>query len=71
MNDSDEPEAISPDIEDHVAIDGIRILEYLPHFGETMPANDLDDAGPGFDLARRVGIVFHRFAEMSACDNMH
>lgn len=71
VDDGDEPVAIPPQIEDYVAIDGIGILEGLPHVGEMMPADDLDDAGPGFNLTGCVRVELHRFAEVPAGDDMH
>ena len=71
VNDSNDPVAVPPNIENHVAINVIGILEELPRFGEIMPASALDNACPGFDLARRIRVLPHRLAQMPAGNDMH
>ena len=71
VNDSNQPVAVPPNIEDHIAVDVIGILEDLPHFRETMPSTPLDDACPGLDLASRFWMFPYRLAQMPAGDDMH
>jgi len=71
MDDSDEPVPIPPNVEDHVSIDVIGILEHLAHFREIVPANRLNYDCPGFDLTRRILVLLHGLTQMPGGNNMH
>jgi hypothetical protein len=67
----DQPVPILPDIKDHVAVYRIGILKNTANFPKITPTNRLYYAYPRFDFVRRIGIAFHRLAQMLARNDMH
>ena len=44
VDDGYQPVSVAPDVEDHVAIDKVGILEHAANFLKIAPADRLDDA---------------------------
>lgn len=70
MNDGDEPEAVTPDVENDVSVDVVGILKYVLNFSKIVPSNAFDDYNPGSYLVRSIWILLHRLAEMLARNNV-
>ncbi len=71
MDDGDEPVPIPSNIENHISVDIIGILEDLAYFREIVPANCLNDARPGFNFTRRIPILPHGLVQMPASNDIH
>jgi len=71
VDNGDETVAVPPNVEDHIAVDGIGILKHLPHLLKTVPADGRNDSCPGFNLTRRIRVLFPRFAQVPASNDMH
>ena len=71
MNDRDQPVAILADIEDHIPLYVIGILEDLLHIHEILPPCRLRDFVPGLNLLSGVGVLFFSLDEMLASDDIH
>lgn len=65
------PVSIPADIEDHVSLNEVGILEPLPNLREVMPTYRLDDPNPRFNLVRSIRILLHDLEQMPPRDNMH
>lgn len=68
VNDGNESVSVPPNVEDHVSIDVIGVLEHRPYFREIVPADHLDDARPGFNFTRCTRVLSYRFAQMPAAN---
>jgi len=71
VDDGDQPVAIVPDIEHHVAAHRISILEHAANFFKVMPANRLDNARPRFDFVRRIREACHCLTQMLPRNDVH
>jgi len=71
VNDRDQPVTVLADIEDHVPIHIVGILEDLPHFHEVPPTRLGSDPVPGSNLLGRIRILLFGLGEVLACDNVH
>ena len=70
MDDGYRPVPVVPNVEDHVAIHKIGILEHAANFIKMVPADRLDNGGPSLDLVRRIRVAFHRLPQMLARNDM-
>ena len=71
MNDGDEPEPIPANVEHHISIDNVGILEHAADFQKIVPSSSFDDACPRFNLIPRAGMLFDDIAQVLAGDDMH
>lgn len=71
VDDRNEPVSIVPDVEDHIIIHVIGILEHPPHFRKIVPPHPLDNGYPCLDFIGRILVRFHRLAQVPARNNMH
>jgi len=71
VNDSDEPVAVLPNVENHVSLHVVGIFERAANLGKIVPSNLFDDDHPCFDLVRRIWILVHGPVQMLTPDDMH
>lgn len=71
MDHRDQPIAIVADVENHIAIDLVGVLEPLPHFFKVVPAHGSSNRKPGSYLAGSIRVLPDGFGEMTARHNMH
>ena len=71
VDDGDKPISILSKVENHVPIDIIGILKHMANFCKVVPSNTFDYCRPRSDLARRIGIALHRFAQMPSGNDVH
>ena len=71
VDDSYKPIPVVPDVEDHVAVYQIGILEHSADLIKTVPANRLDNGGPSFNFVRCIWVAFHRLSQMLTRNDMH
>ena len=62
---------IVPNIKDHVAFHGVCILERSADLIKIVPANHLNDRGPGFDFVRRIRVAFYCLPQVLTRNDMH
>ena len=62
---------VVPNIKDHVAFYRISILECSADLIKIVPADHLDDGGPGFDFVRRIWVGFHRLPQVLTRNDVH
>ena len=67
----DEPIAVPSDVKNYVANHVISVLERAANFVKIVPADLLDDTHPRSDFVRRIGIEFHRLAQMLSRNDNH
>jgi len=71
MNDRDEPVMVLPNIENHVPLHIVGILERAANLQEIGPSNHFDDNHPCFDLVRRIWVLLHGLVQMFTRDDVH
>ena len=71
VDDAYKPVQVVPNIKDDVAFYGIGILERSPDLIKIVPANRLDDGGPGFDFVRCIWVGFHRLPQVLPRNDIH
>jgi hypothetical protein len=71
VNDGDKSVSVLSDIEDHVAIYIIGILEQTANFWEIVPTDTFYDAYPRLDFVRRIAVLLYCFGHMPARNDMH
>ena len=71
VNDCDEPVPVLPNVENHVSLHIVGILESAANLQEIVPSNPFDDNHPCFNLVRRIWVVLHGLVQMLMRDDMH
>lgn len=71
MDDRDKPVPVLPDIEDHISIYIIGVLEPATDLREIVPPDRFDNADPSSDLVRRIRVPSDGLIQMPACHDMH
>ncbi len=71
VDDGYKPVPVVPDVKDHVVVHRIGILEHAANIIKIVPANRLDNGGPGFDFVRRIWVAFHRLLQVLTRNDMH
>ena len=71
VNDSDEPVAVLPNVENHASLHVVGICERAANLRKIVPSNLFDDDHPCFDLVRRIWISVHGPVQMLTRDDMH
>jgi hypothetical protein len=71
VDDGYKPVPVVPNVEDHVAIDKIGILEHAANVIKIMPPDRLDNGGPCHDFVRRIWVAFHCIPQMLTRNDMH
>ena len=71
VDDGYKPVPVAPDVKDYVAVHGIGIFEHTANIIKIVPANRLDNCGPGFDFVRRIWVAFHCLPQMLPRNDMH
>ena len=71
VNDRDEPVTVLANIENHVTLHIVGILEPAANLQEIAPSSLFDDNHPCFDLVRRIRVLLHGLVQMLARDDMH
>ena len=71
VNDRDEPEAVSPDVEHDVSVDVVGIPKHEPNFRKIVPSDAFDYHDPRLYLIRSIWILLHGLAKMLARHNVH
>jgi hypothetical protein len=56
MDDRDEPEPIPPNVEYHIPVHVVGILEGAAHFRKVVPTSSFNDTCPRFKLIRSTGM---------------
>ena len=71
VNDCDEPVTVLPNVENHVSLHIVGILERAANLLEIVPPNLSDDNHPCSDLVRRIWVLLHGLVQMLTRDDMH
>ena len=71
MYDCHESIAILPNIEDHISLHVVGILERAANLWKIVPSNLFDDGRPCTDLVRRIWVFFRSMVQMLASNDMH
>lgn len=71
MDDRDEPEPIPTNVEHHIPVNVVSILEGAADFQKVVPPSSFNDTSPRFDLIRCAGMLLHCIAQMLAGDDVH
>jgi len=71
VDDSYKPVPVVPNIKDDVAFYRIGIFERSADLIEIVPANRLDNGGPGCNFVRRIWVGFHRLLQVLTRDDVH
>jgi hypothetical protein len=71
VNDRDEPVTVLSNVENHVSLHIVGLLERAANFREIVPSSPFDDNNPCFDLVRRIRVLLHGFVEILVRDDMH
>lgn len=71
VNDRDESVTILPDVENHISLHIVGILEYAANLHEIVPAKPFDDNHPCFDLVRRIRVLLHGLVQVLTRNDMH
>jgi hypothetical protein len=71
VDDGYKPVPVVPDVEDHEAFHRIGILEHSTVIIKIVPANRLDNGGPGFDFVRCIWVAFHRQPQVLTRNDVH
>ena len=64
VDDCYKPVPVVSNVEDHVAIDKVGILEHAANFTKIVPWGHLDNGGPCHYFVRRIRVAFHRLLQM-------
>ena len=70
VDDSYKPVPVVPN-EDDVAFHRIGIFERSADLIKIVPANRLDNGGPGCNFVRRIWVGFHRLLQVLTRDDVH
>ena len=71
VNHGYKPVPVVPDVEDHIAVHRISVLEGGANFVNIVPPDCLDDNHPRFDFVRRIFVTCNRLAQMLTGNDMH
>lgn len=71
VNDGDQSVPIVPDVEYHIIIHIISILEDASHFFKCAPSGSFHNLLPCLEFIRRILVGCCRFLQMLSCDNLH
>ena len=71
VDDGYKPVPVVPNIKDYVAFYRISILEGSADLIKIVPANRLDNGGPGLDFVRCIWVGFHRLFQVLTRNDMH
>jgi len=71
VNDRDDPVTVLPNVENHVSLHFVGILERAANLQEIVPSNPFDDHHPCFDLVRRIWVLLDGLVQMLTRDGMH
>jgi hypothetical protein len=71
MDDSYKPVPVVPDIKDDVAFYRIGILERSADLIKIVPANRLDNGGPGCNFVRCIWVGFYGLPQVLTRDDVH
>ena len=71
MDDGYKPVPVVPNVEDHIAIDKIGVLEHAANLIKIVPTDRLDNGGPCLDFVRRIWVAFYRLPQMLTRNEMH
>ena len=71
VDDSYKPVPVSPNIKDDVAFYRIGILERSADLIKIVPANHLDNGGPGCNLVRRIWVGIYRLPQVLSRNDVH
>jgi hypothetical protein len=69
VNDRDEPVTVLSNVENHVSLHIVGILERAANFREIVPSSPFDDNNPCLDLVRRIRALLHGLMQMFARDD--
>jgi hypothetical protein len=71
MNDSYKPVPVVPNIKDDVTCYRIGIFERSADAVKVVPANRLDNSGPGCNFVRSIWVDFHRLLQVLTRNDVH
>ena len=71
VNHGYKPVPVVPDVEDHVAVRRISVLERGANFVNIVPPDCLDDNHPRLDFVSRIFVTCNRLAQMPTRNDMH
>ena len=71
VDDSYKPVPVVPNIKDDVAFYRIGILERSADLIKIVPANRLDNGGPGCNFVRCIWVGFHRLPQVLTRNDVH
>ena len=71
VNDRNEPVTVLPNVENHVSLHTVDVLEHAANFQEIVPSNPFDDNRPCSDLVRRIWVLLHGLVQMFTRDDVH
>ncbi len=71
VNDRDEPEAVSPNVEHDVSVNVLGIPKHEPNLSKIVPSDAFDYHDPCLYLIRSIWILLHGLAQMLARHNVH
>ena len=67
----DKSVAILPNVEDHISLHVVSVLERAANLWKIVPPNFFDDSHPCTDFLRRIWIFFRSLVQMLARNDMH
>ena len=71
VDDSYKPVSVVPNIKDDVAFYRIGIFERSADLIKIVPANRLDNGGPGCNFVRCIWVGFHRLLQVLTRNDLH
>ena len=71
VGDGYKPVPVVPDIKDDVTFYRIGIFERSTELIKIVPANGLDNGGPGCNFVRCIWVGFHRVLQVLTRNNVH
>ncbi len=71
VDDSHKPVSVVPDIRDDVAFYRIGVLERSADLIKIVPANRLDNRGPGCNFVRRIWVGLYGLTQVLTRDDVH
>ena len=71
VGDCDKSVAILPNIEDHISLHVVGVLERAANLWKILPSNLFDDSYRCTDFLRRIWIFFRSLVQMLARNDMH
>ena len=71
VDDSYKPVPVVPNIKDDVAFYRIGIFEHSADLVKIVPANSLDNGGPGCNFVRCIWVGFHRLPQVRTRNDVH